>query len=279
VIHLDLMALADLTRPKEIATEIVRQTPQKTVAATPLDKIAQAAGIKEIQEKELNNLEGALVANPTKSEGIIILSRGARYHRKRFTLGHELGHFLIPRHGHQMECNARDMLAGSKNSQSPELRIEAEANAFSAELLMPESRFCSIGSFKQGPSLNSISELAQIFDVSFQASANRFISLHDCPCAMVFSYKGKILYGYNGANNPLWLNARKNDAIPFNSHTVSVNSNVENQISSDEIDASVWFGEMSGFNRPESLIEETLVQENGYVATLLWFEEEIEEVE
>ena len=279
MLSLDLVELADLTRPTEIVAEIIRQTPQDTISPTPIRGIAWAAGIKEIQEKKLENLEGALVANPTKSEGIIVINQDARHHRKRFTLGHELGHFLIPRHGHKMECSMADMMAQSNKDCPPKRRIEVEANTFSAELLMPSSRFCSIPSFNQEPTVSSISELAQIFDVSFQASANRFMSLHEYPIAIVFSRNGRILYGYKGSNIPFWLNVNKNELVPAKCHTKTVNVNAENQISNDEVVSSIWFNKVKGYMLPDTLIEETLVQDDGYAATLLWFEDEIEEVE
>ncbi|MEX0739820.1 MAG: ImmA/IrrE family metallo-endopeptidase [Pseudohongiella sp.] len=277
--RIDLMELADLAQPKEIASEIIRQTPQGSLSSTPIEEIAIAVGISEIRISKLDNLEGALVANASKSEGIIIVNEGAIYHRRRFTISHELGHFLIPRHGHNMSCSAKDMLVQTSKGASSKNQIEAEANAFAAELIMPVNRFRSAPAFGREPSMSSLVELADIFDVSFQACANRFMALYDDPVAVIFSRNGVILYGFCGVNNPFWLNAPKGSPLPSGCHTKTVSFTLEGGITNDEIDASIWFDDAEGFSLPEFLIEEVLVQENGYAATLLWFEGEVEEVE
>lgn len=275
---LDLIEFADLTRPTEIAEEILKQNPD-IVESTPLEEIAHAAGIKEIRYCPLDNLEGALVANPTKSEGIIIVSDRARHHRQRFTLGHELGHFLIPRHGHEMNCSVGDLYTQSRSNSTTKQRIEAEANEFSAELLMPKTNFCNATPFKQKPSIEAINALSSIFDISFQACANRYVDLHGEPLAVVFSHNGLVSYSYRSAEIPFWLKVNKSDNIPFHSLTRAIDTNRANHITTDEVDSTLWFDYKAGFEMPESTIEAVFVQENGYVATLLWFQDAIEETE
>jgi Zn-dependent peptidase ImmA (M78 family) len=64
-----------------------------------------------IDYSPLDNLEGALVANEYKTEGVILINNSKEIgtkERQRFTLGHEIGHFMIPHHGHEMSCSISD---------------------------------------------------------------------------------------------------------------------------------------------------------------------------
>ncbi len=53
----------------------------------------------------------------------------------------------------------------------------------------------------------------------------------------------------------------------------------EETISDDECLSSFWFDGNRYYDLPENLIEEAYVQKDGYVATILWFEGEVEEKE
>ncbi|MBB3119723.1 ImmA/IrrE family metallo-endopeptidase [Pseudoduganella violacea] len=86
--------------------------------------------------------------------------------RRRFTVAHELGHYVL---GHQDAPRDYPDSFGSKNS-SP---IEQQANKFAAELLMPAyvvKAMALAGS-------NSLDELANIFVVSKVAMGHRLSNL------------------------------------------------------------------------------------------------------
>lgn len=274
-IKLDLMELADFTRPKQIANEIIKQNPQIKLPIS-LEEVAQAAGISDIKYMPLDGLEGALVANEEKSEGKIVISNRAIPSRRRFTLGHELGHFLIPRHGHNMKCTIKD-LRSNGNSKSKVLDIEAEANMFSSTLLMPPQLIRSRKLLTKVPSIENILNVKEICDVSFQACANNYINLHGDFLAMVYSKDKKITYGLNAEEHPLWLNAKKGTHIPARSLTYQADLTQRNTRIADEVDSSIWFDENKRYEIPESLIEEVYIQEDGYASTLLWFDQDIEE--
>ena len=219
MIDLDLIQFADLTCPIDIANEIFHQN-NELIGSVPLEKIALATGISEIQYKELNSFAGSLIANDAKTDGIIIVNSKSRHHRQRFTIGHELGHFMIPRHGHNMSCTTKDLQAKSSSGMGKKRAIEVEANQFSAELLMPVTLLKKQGAFLGEPSINNIKSIATTFDVSFQASAIRFADKHDYLIAIVISHKGKIVFGYARNNFPFWLQiGKKDDPIPITSLT------------------------------------------------------------
>ncbi|MGH1432578.1 MAG: ImmA/IrrE family metallo-endopeptidase [Neptuniibacter sp.] len=270
MIELDLLYLADRFKPKEIVKEIFDQNPQLS-GRVPLEEIAEAVGIREIRYHSLDGIEGALLANPEKTKGIVVIDDGSRYHRQRFTLGHELGHFLIPKHGHEMSCASADLNANIHKGINSEKRIEAEANQFSAELLMPIHLFTTTPQFRSEPSIVAIDQISRYFDVSFQTCANRYIDLQTDPVAVVFSHYGNVKYSKRGKGIPFWLKVNKGDSVPSQSFTKKVDAKCSELNCSDECDSSVWFEEAKDFELPEFVIEDVLVQDKGYMVTLLWF--------
>ena len=279
MINLDLIEFADLVRPIEIVNQIFSQN-QWINGAIPLEEIAFAAGIKEIKLASLKGFEGTLLANAEKTEGVIVINNGVKLDRQRFTLGHELGHFMIPRHGHQMQCSSADLSARSIPHMATNLVIEAEANEFSAELLMPKNLVKQQEWFKTTPSIEGVLAFAKKFEVSFQAAAIRFADLHDFPITVVISRQGRIVFGYKRQDFPLWLKVgKKGDLIPPKSLTGLIDSTKPETFNSDECLSSLWFCTHKHYELPENLIEDVYVQENGYVATILWFENELEEIE
>jgi Zn-dependent peptidase ImmA (M78 family) len=274
-INLDLMELADFTNPKKIVREILNQNPDIKLPI-PLEEIASAAGISDIRYQTLNGLEGALVANKEKSEGIIAINSNTIPSKQRFTLGHELGHFLIPSHGHKMQCTVKD-LGKKTSSNSKVLDIEAEANVFSSQLLMPPQLLSKRGLLDASPNVSNIIQLKDICDVSFQACANNYINIHGDYLAVVYSHNNIIKYGLNADANPLWLNADRGKPLPKGSHTSTVGLSKYHNISSDEVDTELWFSPDKNYEYPETLIEETYVQKDGWAATLLWIDD-IEEL-
>ena len=69
------------------------------------------------------------------------MNRDAHRGRRRFTIAHELGHFLMTHHeppkNGQFLCSREDMLRGPADARDSYSRMEAEANSFAGSLLMP----------------------------------------------------------------------------------------------------------------------------------------------
>jgi Zn-dependent peptidase ImmA (M78 family) len=101
-----------------------------------LDSIAKHLGIRVIEEDLPDNVSGVLDCRSIE-EPIVLLNKHHHLHRRRFSLAHEIGHFVL----HKMSGVHMDTKIFLR-SDSPNLhgiKIEREANQFAAELLMPES--------------------------------------------------------------------------------------------------------------------------------------------
>jgi Zn-dependent peptidase ImmA (M78 family) len=92
------------------------------------------------------------------TERRIVVNAGEPHPRRRFTLAHELGHWVcqvLQGHRAPLYCRAVDV------SQAADRQLEREANVFAAELLMPEPAVRA--------STGAIADRAERFGVSEEA--------------------------------------------------------------------------------------------------------------
>ncbi|MCH8146681.1 MAG: ImmA/IrrE family metallo-endopeptidase [Planctomycetes bacterium] len=124
--------------------------------------------------------------------------------RRRFAIGHELGHWQLHRNISQIfVCTEADMIANYRRS-----RIEAEANSFASALLMPERMFVST-MHDSRPTFAGLYSLEDHFDTSLTATAIRWVDLARDYCAVVVSIAGKIKWwrGSEDFEDAFWISA------------------------------------------------------------------------
>jgi Zn-dependent peptidase ImmA (M78 family) len=106
----------------------------------PVEAIARSMGIRITLDEVDDDLSGFLLRD--KKNGRTVIGANGSHHknRQRFTIAHELGHFLL----HEGEVVHLDEELGSftvdfrdRSSSKGEDISEKEANYFAAELLMP----------------------------------------------------------------------------------------------------------------------------------------------
>ena len=99
--------------------------------------------------------------------------------RGRWTAAHELGH-LILHEGY----DAFDRLHGTGPKMPQDYQADREADAFAAELLMPERLFAPRCKDRR-PTIDSIVALAAEFGTSLTATAKRYAQYASAACALV----------------------------------------------------------------------------------------------
>jgi Zn-dependent peptidase ImmA (M78 family) len=129
------------------------------------------------QDLNAETFEGALMTDPEKTRGIILSKAGTTPKRRRFTIGHELGHFLVPSHKGNRQCTSADLRETRR--ETIHQRQEAEANRFSAGLLMPRPWFIRDMRAMGEADVTHIQRLADVYNVSLEACANRYVELID----------------------------------------------------------------------------------------------------
>lgn len=121
--------------------------------------------------------------------GIIGVAESLGFEERRWAIAHELGHFEAHADVSFLGlCSTADMLPSYHASGR-----EPEANAFAAELLMPEALFrprCDVAR----PSWSPIRELAEEYAVSVTAAALRFVAFSDERLAVVAAKDGVVAW-------------------------------------------------------------------------------------
>ena len=98
VVKLDRMAIEEAgPNPERIAASIHAQLALLS-GPVPIHQVAEALDIVEIRLVPLKGLEGALVSTPERDIGSIVVNSASSAQRQRFSVAHELGHFLNPWH-------------------------------------------------------------------------------------------------------------------------------------------------------------------------------------
>lgn len=148
-------------------------------------EVAEALGIRIIEADLGAEVSGLLVTTPGQQVSICVpKGRTEALVRKRFTIGHEIGHHVL---GHQFEAGSHVHVdrgnfisqRGPRASQGVDPK-EIEANQFAAALLMPSVwvRAAAAEIQSQGPLVDHhVEQLASKFGVSEQAMTIRLTTL------------------------------------------------------------------------------------------------------
>jgi Zn-dependent peptidase ImmA (M78 family) len=260
------MDLADCGSPEKLIGVILKHHPE-WVAPVPIEELALKVGIVEFRELEADGFEGALLTDAEKNNGVILTKAGAREERRRFTIGHELGHFLMPSHKGSRQCTASDLRESRRDNDHR--RQETEANRFSAGLLMPKPWFVRDMNQLGDADVTHAQTLAKRYRTSLEATVNRYIELTDDKCAYVFSKDGVIRYVRRSDDFPR-LAVKSGDELPRQCASLAAPSEPLRVASSwSELDGSVWLETTWGTRLP-TVLEQSVRQKDGYQISLLF---------
>jgi Zn-dependent peptidase ImmA (M78 family) len=270
--------LADFGSPERIVQGILDLEPQLPIPV-PVKELALQLDIISIEALETEGFEGGLLTDANKAEGIILVNESSRPRRRRFTIGHEPGHFLMPTHLPKKDdgflCSFDDMRRADARPGDRAAEMEVEANRFAALLLMPTPVFRRDMRRRKGAELEHVVELSDKYDTSREATARRYVDLHDEPIAAVVSHQGRIQRCHRHKEFP-FLETRNGSALPRDCPTSRIDKPVGTISNWDEVDAALWLPSERGRRLP-TLYEQVLVQQDGYRLTLLSIETEDEE--
>jgi Zn-dependent peptidase ImmA (M78 family) len=264
-------------RPVEIVDEILRQNPEMPYPV-PLEELATVVGIQQIGELVTEGFEGMLMTNPEKSQGVIMVKANANPQRRRFTIGHELGHYLLPWHRQlSFSCSSESIKDSGTDSKSARgVEMEAEANSFASELLMPSAVFKELQRSAGEPDLEQVVKFATHFDASIEATARRFMNLSEFPVAFVFSQNDTVRYWTKGPEFPYLLSIKNGQQLPMHSSARGSGQGIGEM---EELDGFIWLSDARGAGLPDKILEQTLHQQDGYKVSMLYIEEIPEEDE
>ncbi|MCC0052430.1 MAG: ImmA/IrrE family metallo-endopeptidase [Rhodobiaceae bacterium] len=246
--------------PRRLASALLKQLTD-TSSRIPIHEIARALDIVAIGAAPLRSIEGCLQCDALRSEGQIIVNSASSAQRQRYTVAHELGHFLNEKHSPTTEvgfaCTADDL--GLPRRSGRDLIQEQEANTFAIEVLTPRNSLAPF--LRKAADLDHALALAERFDISREAAARRYVALHQERLAVVFSKEGRVRYVEKGADFPattMWTG----DTL---GHLHARDRDVGELTTLDEADPADWLKRPRGW----AVFAQMLFQTNGYATTLL----------
>lgn len=191
---------------------------------TDLDAIVEEEMLNVFYDDYGNDtFDGLTMFEPSTDEFYIHINtaRGNKHgnSKGRFTLGHELGHYLLPHHrlalmrGTMRPHGSINYLIDNKT-----WKIEREADEFASILLMPDSAFRA---YIRGKEFNFqlLQEIAEVFKVSLSAAALRFVEIGNHPIMVVYGVDKKIRWVRRSEDFPFWrlrYGSERDSRIPNN---------------------------------------------------------------
>lgn len=243
----------------------------------PIETVATSLGIGEIRYEANLAFEGAVVMTPNKSRGSILVKQASKP-RMRFTIAHELFHFLSVQHqpvNGAFNCKVSDMQVATdfkprtaeQKARIKHYRQEAEANQFAAEILMPFERVKR--RLNAEPNLEHVLSISHEFGVSKEAAARHYGSRNGDTVAILFIRNGLLRYSVKSEEFP-WVKIGREQAVPHvpKPRPGSKLSHI------DEDDILNWVDLPARHEFDEEIKVQALYQENGFGMVLLVAEDE-----
>jgi len=139
----------------------------------------------EVRFGRLTSCEARIIG--TGNRGIITVQEGAHRLRQRFSIAHEIGHWIYHR-GKALSCHQRDISDGWDLARHQ----EKVANVFASRLLLPDFLIKPRAAGIRRLTFPEIEKVAAEFRASKSATARRIVELSVLPCLLVgYGAKGR----------------------------------------------------------------------------------------
>ncbi|GKQ53569.1 ImmA/IrrE family metallo-endopeptidase [Bradyrhizobium sp. Ce-3] len=149
--------------------------------------------ITKVEEEDLDGFAGSLVPADSRTRWGIAFGRGQSSGRRRFTIAHEFGHFLLHRKKFPNGIHSSEAAVDGRTK----LEVEREANEFASWLLMPLDDFRKQIAPKDKPDFDAIGACADRYEVSLVAAALRWLRYTERRAVLVTSVDGFIKWAWS----------------------------------------------------------------------------------
>lgn len=190
-----------------------------------LDGIASDRGAKVIY-RPLEGCEARLVVNDDRAI-ISVNSTTSNEGRKRFSLAHELAHWICDRNAGSFLCAKEDI--GPQNAEAKS--VEANANSFASQLILPDY-LVSPWMIGKRTNLDVASQLRDEFNASLTASAIKLVKRSSTPSCVACHSQSKLV----------WF--QKNPSFPMDFH-------LKRELHQETSAFNLAFGASTGISRPK----------------------------
>lgn len=226
-----------------------------------LEAIAQFVGATVIRQK-LIGAEARIVG--LNDEAIITVNQDSLPTRQRFSIGHELGHWMYDRGQIDLSCGTDKQERFYTGTDK-----ESLANEFATELLLPSSIFTPRLA-KRPPMLETIKDLAGTFRASFTATARRTVDLGAHPAIVICSSISKRIWfkASSELEAVLWPNRNTSkDTLAYELLT-----RTDFGEATDEVDADAWIDHENAGDYV--LVESSVKVTPELVVSVLWWKDQ-----
>lgn len=189
-----------------------------------LEAIACAKGAHVVYRK-LDGCAARLVAAGDRA--VISVAMDDNLGRRRFSLGHELAHWMQDAKRTSFKCSSTDI--GPQNAEAKS--IEADANSFASQLILPDYLVWPWVANRK-PSLDLANAMGNDFQASLTASALKLLQRVKVPTAITCHDQRKLK----------WSKRSRDFSIDFY---------ILNELHQDTIAFEMAFGSVKGLSRPK----------------------------
>ncbi len=227
-----------------------------------IEALARALGLDVIYGG-LENIDAWLLRRGDGTGVIRVSATIANPNRRRFSIAHEIGHWILHEGKNQgYLCTAKDL---SDYIKSPE---ETEANWFAATLLMPR-HLVSEAIKGKDPSFAIIEQITRDFGTSKIAAARRFVELTKERVILVYSSSGHV--EWRAKSKAAQYDALASETIPEDSWTFKVSSGANTLCGHQPCLPDVWLKENPHKSTDELFEDVCIIGSLDAIMTLLWF--------
>jgi IrrE N-terminal-like domain len=234
-----------------------------------LDHLAGQLGLT-IVEVESKSFEGALLRSSRTLSGRILLRSGIReLGRRRFTIAHEIGHYILHRN-QQMPCSPGVIESWKEGQPTP----EREADTFASELLLPMNDVTQYIN-NRWPSMEVVAHVADHFGSSLMAAGRKFCDVASQACAIVWSSQRQIRWFHGSPTFAHFIEVGKEIDIHSIAYRAYERKALPNEM--EEVPAETWI--KSSWLRQGAVVSEQTVSMPSYdgCLSLVWVRRPIED--
>lgn len=152
------------------------------------------------------NRPRALLSFPDR---LVAVHSAVRDRPARFSVLHEIGHYVLPNHQHRLYlCDDQGL------GFSARLSLEREANEFAADLLFQGDRF-TLEANSHPIAATTVKTLGKKYLASFEATARRLVERNLRPCMLIVFGKESSRATIDIDSPPVWSKKYAVASVPF----------------------------------------------------------------
>ena len=247
--------------PEDAEAKAEHWLKQNGITSLPVDPFEIAKGL-DIEVRPKGDVEpgvSGMLLRHGDIFGILYATHVRSIGFQRFSIGHELGHYLLEGHPEQLFPDGDGVHASRAGFMSNVLH-EREADHFACGLLMPDGPFRS-ALRRCGDGLSAIEELADKCLTSITATAIRYARKASVPAAVVVSTDGMVDFTFLSKDMqefPELVVPRKGEPVPDGTATAVFTRSRDNVVrarrEAEDVDLRSWLGGRRSLEAKEEIL-------------------------